>query len=153
MKLHQIHRKQVIPISISEAWEFFSSPENLSTITPSWLNLTVISDLPRGMHSGMIISYRITPIVRVPTIWISEITHVNRPTYFVDEQRLGPFRFWHHQHMLKKSAVMSKFRISCIMPCLWAPSVKWCIRSRCEKKLTLFLIFAKKRWSGFYHRN
>jgi ligand-binding SRPBCC domain-containing protein len=102
MKLHQIHRKQMIPISISEAWEFFSSPENLSTITPSWLNLTVISDLPRGMHSGMIISYRITPIVRMPTIWISEITHVNRPTYFVDEQRLGPFRFWHHQHVFKE---------------------------------------------------
>jgi ligand-binding SRPBCC domain-containing protein len=102
MKLHQIHRKQVIPISISEAWEFFSSPENLSTITPSWLNLTVISDLPRGMHSGMIISYRITPIVRVPTIWISEITHVEAPVYFVDEQRLGPFRFWHHQHVFKE---------------------------------------------------
>jgi ligand-binding SRPBCC domain-containing protein len=102
MKLHQIHRKQMIPISISEAWEFFSSPENLSTITPSWLNLTVISDLPRGMHSGMIISYRITPIVRVPTIWISEITHVEAPVYFVDEQRLGPFRFWHHQHVFKE---------------------------------------------------
>jgi ligand-binding SRPBCC domain-containing protein len=102
MKLHQIHRKQMIPISIFEAWEFFSNPENLSTITPSWLNLTLISDIPRGMHSGMIISYRITPIVRVPTIWISEITHVNRPTYFVDEQRLGPFRFWHHQHVFKE---------------------------------------------------
>jgi ligand-binding SRPBCC domain-containing protein len=102
MKLHRIHRKQVIPISISKAWEFFSNPENLSTITPSWLNLTVISDIPGSMHSGMIISYRITPMARVPTLWISEITHVNRPTYFVDEQRLGPFRFWHHQHMFKE---------------------------------------------------
>jgi ligand-binding SRPBCC domain-containing protein len=54
------------------------------------------------MHSGMIVSYRITPLVCVPTLWISEITHINIPTYFVDEQRLGPFRFWHHQHVFKE---------------------------------------------------
>jgi ligand-binding SRPBCC domain-containing protein len=102
MKLHRIHRRQVIPISIIEAWKFFSNPVNLSRITPPWLNLTVISDIPRSMHSGMIISYRITPLIRVPTLWISEITHVNMPTYFVDEQRLGPFRFWHHQHLFKE---------------------------------------------------
>ena len=102
MKLHRIYRRQVIPMSISKAWEFFSNPENLSTITPPWLNLTVISDVPKNMHSGMIISYRITPVVCVPRLWISEITHVNMPTYFVDEQRLGPFRFWHHQHVFKE---------------------------------------------------
>ena len=102
MKLHRIHRRQVIPMSISKAWEFFSNPDNLSSITPPWLNLTVISDVPRSMHSGMIVSYRITPLVCVPTLWISEITHINIPTYFVDEQRLGPFRFWHHQHVFKE---------------------------------------------------
>jgi ligand-binding SRPBCC domain-containing protein len=102
MKLHRIHRRQVIPISLTEAWTFFSNPENLSKITPPWLNLTVVSNIPSSMHSGMIISYRITPMVRVPTLWISEITHVNIPIYFVDEQRLGPFRFWHHQHLFKE---------------------------------------------------
>jgi len=50
----------------------------------------------------MIISYRITPVAFMPTLWISEITHVKIPTYFVDEQRLGPFRFWHHQHFFKE---------------------------------------------------
>lgn len=102
MKLHRIHRSQLIPITITEAWEFFSNPVNLSKITPPWLNLKVISDIPRSMHSGMIISYLITPMAFKPTLWISEITHVKTPTYFVDEQRLGPFRFWHHQHLFKE---------------------------------------------------
>jgi ligand-binding SRPBCC domain-containing protein len=102
MKLHRIHRRQVIPILITDAWEFFSNPVNLSKITPPWLNLTVISNIPRSMHSGMIISYRITPLTCMSTLWISEITHVEAPIYFVDEQRLGPFRFWHHQHVFKE---------------------------------------------------
>jgi ligand-binding SRPBCC domain-containing protein len=102
MKPHRIHRKQVIPISMSEAWEFFSNPVNLSKITPPWLNLKVISDIPKSMHSGMIISYRITPMASISVLWISEITHVEAPIYFVDEQRLGPFRFWHHQHVFKE---------------------------------------------------
>jgi len=102
MKLHRINRRQLIPISMTEAWEFFSNPVNLSKITPPWLNLKVISNIPKSMHLGMIISYRITPVAFMPTIWISEITHVKIPTYFVDEQRLGPFRFWHHQHFFKE---------------------------------------------------
>jgi ligand-binding SRPBCC domain-containing protein len=54
------------------------------------------------MHSGMIITYRITPIAYIQTLWVSEITHVNTPSFFVDEQRMGPFRFWHHQHLFKE---------------------------------------------------
>lgn len=50
----------------------------------------------------MIISYRITPMASMSALWISEITHVEAPVYFVDEQRLGPFRFWHHQHLFKE---------------------------------------------------
>ncbi len=102
MKLHRINRSQLIPISITEAWEFFSNPMNLSKITPPWLNFKVVSDIGQNIHSGMIISYRITPIAFMPTLWVSEITHVKIPTFFVDEQRMGPFRFWHHQHLLKE---------------------------------------------------
>jgi ligand-binding SRPBCC domain-containing protein len=54
------------------------------------------------MYSGMIISYRVTPMASMSILWISEITHVEAPVYFVDEQRLGPFRFWHHQHVFKE---------------------------------------------------
>lgn len=89
---------------MTEAWEFFSNPLNLSKITPPWLNLKVTYDIPRNMYQGMIITYRIKPMAFMPTRWISEITHVKTPIYFVDEQRLGPFRFWHHQHLFKEVA-------------------------------------------------
>ena len=102
MKLHRINRRQLIPISINKAWDFFSNPLNLSKITPPWLNFKVVSGIPQNMHSGMIITYRITPIAYIQTLWVSEITHVNTPTFFVDEQRIGPFRFWHHQHLFKE---------------------------------------------------
>jgi ligand-binding SRPBCC domain-containing protein len=28
---------------------------------------------------------------------------VREPDFFVDEQRFGPYKFWHHQHLLKDS--------------------------------------------------
>ena len=103
MKVHRILRRQMIPISMTAAWAFFSDPMNLSKITPPWLDFEVISDIPKKMHSGMIITYRITPLAGIPIFWISEITHVKTPTFFVDEQRIGPFRFWHHQHFFKET--------------------------------------------------
>ena len=50
------------------------------------------------MFPGMVIRYRLAPLFGIPLTWISEITHVQPPHYFVDEQRLGPYRLWHHQH-------------------------------------------------------
>jgi ligand-binding SRPBCC domain-containing protein len=81
------------------SWTFFSNPLNLSKITPPWLNFRVTSEAAAEIYPGMTITYRITPFAGIETTWVSEITHVNAPLYFVDEQRLGPFRFWHHQHL------------------------------------------------------
>jgi ligand-binding SRPBCC domain-containing protein len=30
--------------------------------------------------------------------WVTEITHVEPLSFFVDEQRFGPYKFWHHKH-------------------------------------------------------
>ena len=30
--------------------------------------------------------------------WVTEIKHVIPQRQFVDEQRMGPFRFWFHEH-------------------------------------------------------
>jgi ligand-binding SRPBCC domain-containing protein len=98
MKLYQLKRPQGLPLTIEAAREFFSRPVNLPLITPPWLNMTVRSSLPEKMHPGMIITYRIQPVFRIPLTWITEITHVQRPYFFIDEQRFGPYRFWHHQH-------------------------------------------------------
>ncbi len=102
MKLNTLIRKQHIYAELSEVWDFFSSPLNLATITPDWLNFVVITDVPKKMYPGMIVEYRVSPILGIPVKWITEITHVDEPFYFVDEQRFGPYKFWHHKHFFKQ---------------------------------------------------
>ena len=100
MKTHRIQRHQVLPAGISEAWRFFSDPGNLRLITPPWLDFTISSPVPEKIYPGLILTYRIRPLAGVAVPWVSEITQVKAPHYFVDEQRSGPYRFWHHQHHL-----------------------------------------------------
>jgi ligand-binding SRPBCC domain-containing protein len=103
MKIYQLNTVKNLPIGINEAWDFFSSPNNLSVITPEWLNFKVTSKLPDKMYAGMIISYKVHPVLGIPNNWVTEITHVKEPLYFVDEQRFGPYKFWHHQHHFKET--------------------------------------------------
>jgi len=98
MRLHRLHRSQVLPVSLEEAWRFFASPLNLPLITPPWLNLAAEGEVPDRMFPGMINLYRVKPFLGMPVTWISEVTHIDAPHYFVDEQRFGPYRFWQHQH-------------------------------------------------------
>ena len=46
----------------------------------------------------MIIAYKVKSLMKIPINWVTEITHVDEGRFFVDEQRFGPYRFWHHQH-------------------------------------------------------
>jgi ligand-binding SRPBCC domain-containing protein len=98
VKLHTLCARQTLPISVEAAWEFFSDPRNLERITPPSMGFEVRSELPPKMHAGMIVTYRVRPLLGVPVDWVTEITHVDEPEFFVDEQRFGPYRFWHHQH-------------------------------------------------------
>ncbi len=102
MKLYRLHRTQCLPVSMAEAWDFFSNPQNLPHITPPFLHFQVTSPLPGKMYPGMIITYQITSAWRIPVRWITEITHVVEPYLFVDEQRFGPYRLWHHQHLFRE---------------------------------------------------
>lgn len=102
MKLEKIHTLCQLPVSISEAWCFFSDPRNLERITPPSLGIEIMSDIPSRMHSGMIVTYAIRVIPGIPVRWVTEITHVLEPRLFVDEQRFGPYRFWHHQHHFRE---------------------------------------------------
>jgi len=90
-----------LPIRIREAWDFFSDSRNLSQITPDYLDFRFVGEAPERMYEGMIITYRIRPVLGIPITWVTEITHVQEPTHFVDEQRFGPYRFWHHKHLFK----------------------------------------------------
>ena len=98
MKLHQIKRKQFFTQPIEEVWDFFSAPANLSKITPSYMDFQIRSELPEKMHAGMIIEYQVRPLANIPMTWVTEITQFQKPFFFIDEQRIGPYAFWHHQH-------------------------------------------------------
>lgn len=102
MKLHQVQARQRLPASLSEAWDFFSDASNLPRITPPWLGFTVTSELPPRMYPGMIATYTVNPLPGAKVRWVTEITHVVESRLFVDEQRFGPYRFWHHQHHFRE---------------------------------------------------
>ncbi len=101
MKVHRMETVQRVPVAMEEAWRFFSDPRNLAKITPPSLGFQVTSPLPERVYAGLIITYKVRPLFGVPVNWVTEITHVDEPNLFVDEQRFGPYRFWHHQHLFR----------------------------------------------------
>jgi len=95
--------EQFLPISIEEAWEFFSTPKNLNRITPGDVHFKIINEVPEKIYPGTIIIYDISPFLNIHFNWVTEITVVKHQEYFVDEQRKGPYRIWHHEHYFKKT--------------------------------------------------
>jgi ligand-binding SRPBCC domain-containing protein len=96
--MHLLKREQHLPISLQEAWQFFATPANLNKITPPGMDFKLINHLPAKMYEGLFIEYRIKPMLNIPLKWVTEITHIKEPFYFVDEQRTGPYKIWHHEH-------------------------------------------------------
>ncbi|PHK30680.1 cell division inhibitor [Nostoc linckia z16] len=102
MSLYTLQRKQKLPISLDQAWEFISDPKNLSVITPPSMGFVTLSGDDRQMYPGQVIHYTVSPLMGIKMQWVTEITHVKDKAFFVDEQRFGPYRFWHHKHFLKE---------------------------------------------------
>ena len=101
--IHQLKTKQFLNASVDDVWEFVSSPANLKKITPPYMGFNITSEgLPDKMYPGMIISYKVSPILKIPTTWVTEITQVEEKKFFIDEQRVGPYQMWHHQHFFEK---------------------------------------------------
>ena len=115
MAFYQFKREQLINSSISEVWDFISRPQNLKRITPSYMGFDICTpDLPDEAYEGMIIAYTVRPLLGIPTTWVTEITHVEPQKYFVDEQRVGPYKLWHHEHHIEevKDGVLMKDIVS-----------------------------------------
>lgn len=102
MKIYTKSSKQNIPISLEEAWAFLSNPRNLKEITPPYMGFNILSGADREMYPGQIIQYIVTPVLGIKAKWVTEITHVVDKKYFVDEQRFGPYAFWHHKHFIRE---------------------------------------------------
>ena len=93
---YTLHRVQRVDVPLARTFDFFSRPENLARITPPWLGFRIVSD-DVAMREGLRIEYRVKPL-GLPQKWVSEITAYEPPHRFVDEQREGPYAYWHHEH-------------------------------------------------------
>jgi ligand-binding SRPBCC domain-containing protein len=119
MAFYQFHKTQKINGSVGEVWDFISSPKNLKEITPDYMGFEITSkNLSEKMYPGMIISYTVKPLLGIKMLWVTEITHVEEMRYFVDEQRIGPYSMWHHQHFIEPTneGVLMKDIVSYLPP-------------------------------------
>ena len=98
MSFYSLKTEQKLPISLQEAWDFFSSPKNLSKITPKHMGFIITNQPSETMFEGQIITYKVSPLLGVKISWMTEITTVKENEYFIDEQRFGPYSLWHHRH-------------------------------------------------------
>lgn len=103
MGFYQFKRVLKVNASLDEVWDFISSPKNLKEITPDYMGFDITTKgLAEKMYPGMIISYKVKPLLGISTTWVTEITQVKDKEYFVDEQRVGPYKIWHHEHFIQK---------------------------------------------------
>ncbi len=103
MKIYTLHREQFLPISLKEAWDFFSTPLNLEKITPAEMGFVVLTDVKgKSIYKGMLIEYRVSPLLGIKMKWVTEIGDVSEPYKFVDNQLKGPYALWEHTHTFKE---------------------------------------------------
>jgi ligand-binding SRPBCC domain-containing protein len=103
LDMYQLEYRAKIPLNLKESWKFFSDPKNLKLLTPPEMGFEILNnELPGEMYPGQLIIYRVKPIWNIPMKWVTEITHVEKEVYFIDEQRSGPYTIWHHEHRFRE---------------------------------------------------
>ncbi len=101
-RIHTLKREQIIRRPVDEVWEFFSSPGNLNDLTPDDMKFFITSlDADDRIYPGKIITYKVSPFAGLGFNWVTEISHLVDGVLFVDEQRFGPYKFWHHKHIFE----------------------------------------------------
>ncbi len=103
MKLYKKESVQHVNASIEECWTFFSNPQNLQKITPETMGFQITDFDGKSMYAGQIIQYKVSPLLGITLPWVTEITFVKENSYFIDEQRFGPYAMWHHKHFFEKT--------------------------------------------------
>jgi len=136
MAIHRFERFQSVRADAGTCWKFFSSPANLARLTPPDLGFEVLSEVPSEIYEGLIIAYRVRPLGGVPLTWVTEITRVRAPHYFCDEQRIGPYRLWHHEHFFTPTAQGQGLELRDLVHYALSPLVElahpWLVRPRLE---------------------
>ncbi|MBU2885751.1 SRPBCC family protein [Gilvimarinus agarilyticus] len=112
--IYTLEVRQQIHTTLDVTWNFFSTPSNLTKITPKHMGFEITSDNLTQTYEGQIITYMVGIMPGIKSPWVTEITHVTDQKYFVDEQRFGPYAMWHHEHIFeeKNGAVIMTDRVS-----------------------------------------
>lgn len=103
MAMYSIQHRQLVKADVATLWSFFSDASNLAAITPAYMNFIITCPVPDSIYAGQIITYKVSPLLGIPLNWMTEITHVEQHQRFVDEQRIGPYRLWHHEHSFEST--------------------------------------------------
>ena len=117
--IYTLKTEQELNISLEKAWDFFSSPENLQKITPKHMGFEITSSVDSKAYSGQIITYKVGILPWIKSNWVTEITQVKEKEFFIDEQRFGPYKMWHHEHWfeeLPNGKTLMKDKISYKIP-------------------------------------
>ena len=102
--LYTLYAKQTVAKEIDLLWDFFRKPSNLNKLTPEDVDFKIISGKSDDFYEGKIISYKIKPFKMITLNWVTEISQVKEGSYFVDNQILGPYKMWHHEHHFKSNS-------------------------------------------------
>lgn len=153
MAFYQFKREQKLNASLEELWDFISSPANLKKITPEYMGFDITSDSPDKMYPGLIISYKVSPLLGIKTQWVTEITQVKDKSFFIDEQRVGPYALWHHQHHIEpiEGGVLMKDIVSYQPPfgILGALANRLFIQSKLEEIFAFRKVALEKRFGPY----
>ena len=101
MKVYKKETVQYVHASLDECWDFFLSPNNLQKITPTDMGFVITDYDGKSMYAGQIIQYKVSPLLGINLSWMTVITQVVDKSYFIDEQRFGPYSLWHHKHFFE----------------------------------------------------
>ena len=154
MPFYQLKTAQKIPATLNEIWDFVSSPKNLKEITPAHMGFEITNNSGgEKMYPGMIITYKVSPLFGLKLNWMTEITQVKENHYFVDEQRMGPYKMWHHEHKIEVIAggVLMTDIVTYIPPFgILGALANWLIIKRQLKQIFDFRTKALEKKYGVY---
>jgi ligand-binding SRPBCC domain-containing protein len=98
-----------LPRPGDEIFALFSDAFRLEELTPPWMAFHVVTKAPIAIQAGTRIDYRLR-VHGIPMRWRSHISVWEPPLRFVDEQELGPYRYWRHEHSFEEEGEQTRVR-------------------------------------------
>ena len=96
--LYKITSSQHVDAKLDKVWDYYSRPANLESITPKSLSFKILNNPIEEMKEGDIIKFKMKLLPLINISWVTEIKSLKPLKYFIDEQKIGPYKLWHHRH-------------------------------------------------------